>query len=324
MTVSYIIFGGGVLEPPGTALYERYPLMRDWSDQVEQWSGLSMEQLWQAKLTPRDDADHASKSELRHIAEVRQALLALGIADILAEQGIRPDLLGGISLGWMISACMAGALTREELFAMLRFNSRQPMAAPGEPDRAVAVALLDVDADLDWYCGPDRPGVYFASDVGGRFADGKHQVCMFSGYVDALRELAAEAPAGQVNVYTALGGGHTPLQKYYASLVQPYLDKIPFRKPHTPVVSALLEGRAITTVEEVRAEFSANMVTPAYLEYVKNSLAERGTELMLVLGVSAPVAMFTWPCPALCVSSPEEIEQAAATVFDMGIELKFT
>lgn len=39
MAVSYIIGGGGVFEPPGMALYEKYPQMRNWSGQVVEWTG---------------------------------------------------------------------------------------------------------------------------------------------------------------------------------------------------------------------------------------------------------------------------------------------
>lgn len=324
MTISYIIGGGVALEPHSMALYERYRTMRDWSDQVARWSGLTLDQLYTEDLSAHlYGADDAARPELRHLSAARQAMLALGIADVLAEQGIRPDLLGGSSLGWMICSCLAGAISREDLFAMLEFNSRQPMSPPGEPGRGFAVAIIEADTDLDWYCGPDRPGVYFASDVGGRFADGRYQMVMFSGRLDALRELAAEAPQGQLNVLSVLGGGHTPLQEYYAGLVRPYLEKIPFRDPALPVVSALREGAAITTAEAVRAEFAANLTTPAYLSHVKQGLAARGTELALLLGAGVPVALFAWPYPTLGVSSPEEIEQAAATVYDMGLELTF-
>lgn len=325
MAVSYIIGGGVAFEAPGLALYERYPAMRAWCDEVVRWTGLTLEQLCTEDLTPRVYRDDdASQPELRYIASARQAMLALGIADVLAEQGIQPDLLGGSSLGWMISACLANAISREDLFAMIRFNSQQPMESPGEPARGSAVAILEVDTDLDWYCGPDRPGVHFASDVGGQFADGKYQMVMFSGYLDALRELAAEAPASQINVISALGGGHNPLQQYYASLVQPHLDKIPFQDPEIPIISALTEETAITTAEGVRAEFMANMLNPAYLSYVKKGLAQRGTELALLLGAGVPVALFSWPFPTYGVSSPDEIEQAASVTYDMGIELKFS
>ncbi|MDX3233834.1 hypothetical protein [Streptomyces sp. ME19-01-6] len=325
MTVSFIVGGGVAFEPPGLALYERYPLMRDWCDQVVRWSGLTLEQLCTEDLTPYVYSDdNSAQTQLRHIAQARQAMLALGIADVLADQGIRPDLLGGSSLGWTICACLADAISREELFGMIEFKSRQPMSRPDEPARALAVAIIAVDADMDWYCGPHRPGVHFASDVGGQFADGKYQMVMFSGYLDALRKLAAEAPEGQLNVLTVLGGGHTPLQRYYADLVQPHLDKITFRDPLVPVASALTEDTVITTAEGVREECAINLVNPVYLRYVKKSLADRGTELALLLGAGVPVALFAWPYPTLGVSSPEEIEEAASTVYNMGIELKFT
>ncbi|MFE7562867.1 ACP S-malonyltransferase [Kitasatospora sp. NPDC057500] len=324
MTIGFIIGGGVALEPPGLALYERYPQMRDWTDQVVRWSGLTLEQLYTEDLSVQlYGDDDAARPELRHVASARQAMLALGIADVLAEQGIRPSLLGGSSLGWMICACLAGAITREDLFAMLEFNSRQPMSPPGEPGLGVAVAIIGVDADLEWYCGPNRPGVHFASDVGGVFADGSYQMVMFSGRLDALRQLAAEAPQGQLNVISVLGGGHTPLQEYYAGAVRPYLATIPFQDPKVPVVSALAKGVAVTTAEGVRAEFAANLTTPAYLNHVKQSLAERGTELALLLGAGVPVPLFAWPYPTRGVSTPEEIEQAAAAVYDMGIELTF-
>src|SRR5215470_18688273 len=104
MTLGYI-FGTGTLEPAGGAFYEQYEIMRKWCDQVQEWTGLNMPELMSMNFTTllmpngpaalREPADLSAKPEFVYRGAVRQVACSIGIVDILAEQGVYPDLLTG-------------------------------------------------------------------------------------------------------------------------------------------------------------------------------------------------------------------------------------
>ncbi|MFC4536709.1 hypothetical protein [Sphaerisporangium dianthi] len=322
MTIGYTFSGGMAPEAPGLELYERYPAMRDWIDQVVDWTGIGVDRLLTEDFSGYFYSDDSRcDSDVRFVAEIRQAAYSIGIADVLTDMGIRPDAIAGSSIGLMIGASLAGAIGRRELLELLRHRTSLPLAPEGEPARAVAVAALSGPDDLERYVGDHRRDVYLAAEIG-EFIDGGRTMYMFSGYLDALRELAAAEPEGQVNVITSLGGAHSPLEQFLYDLREPFINEMTFRDPEVALYSAL-DGRRLVTAEDVRSDFLLNTVRTTYMSNVTKGLAGHGVELAIVLGVSSPVAMFKFPFPILPVLTAADFEQVGGVIHALGIELKF-
>ncbi|MCP2170269.1 hypothetical protein [Goodfellowiella coeruleoviolacea] len=324
MTLGYILTAGIPLEPPGTALYDSYPVMRRWCDQVAEWTGLDHDQLLTQDLTTAvsldaDSAEQLPRHEVAYTSQVRQIMNSLGIADILAEMGLRPNAIGGLSLGAFTAACLAGSLERRDLLDLVAHITKLPTVEPGKPPTGMAIGTLPVDADLDWYCGDSRPGVYLGADNGVYM--GQAHVVMFSGYVDALETLAAEAPAGQITVMKALNGGHTPLQQFAYDLRKPYVDKVAFHDPRVPLFSGLRDAR-LETGDDVRADILDNTTRPIHLAHVNAGLARYGVRAAIVPGVAIPVAGLEFPFPVVQVSTAEDVGKAAAILYELGIEVE--
>lgn len=334
MTVCYLLgTDGAAVEPAGADFYEQHEVMRDWCDQVQRWTGLEMPQLLREDHTPslipggpravREPADLSVRPHFLHRAEVRQAAYAIGIADILAEQGIAPDLISGTSLGGLVAACLAGSFEREELFRLLGRISELPLAPPGEPARGVAFGVLPPGADLDWYCGPDRPHVHLVMQQ----PVGAKRWVMLSGYLSDLKVLAKAAPPGQMQLVTgSVGGSHTPLQKFMQDLIAPLLDEIKFRDPRVRLISAVggrRLGTELKTGEDVRESLLESYVAPSSTAVdLAAALEPHRPRLGLTIGSALRFGPPPSSFPVLQAAVNADLGQIMALAYDLGVELR--
>jgi [acyl-carrier-protein] S-malonyltransferase len=312
MTLAYIV-DGGLNDPPGAGidLYEGHAAVRRLYAQVSAWTGLSESRLRSWDL-PR-------QQEHRDAGAIRQAAIAIGICDLLAEQGVRPGVIGGVSLGGMVGSCVAGAITREDLFgllAQLRFAPQPP-----GPEQAVGTLLAPPDAPIELMTGEQRPGVHLAADLGTVHSTG-YRMLLLAGYRSALEELSAELPAGTLRLHEDLAiAYHSPLSQYFADFVRPLVAKIQFRDPEIPLCS-YLDRKMVTTGAEVRDLFLRNYIEGVSLPYVFQGLEESDTELAVLLG-SAQTEFFVdaVPFPIVQVENAAQLPEVYTAIHELGIEL---
>jgi [acyl-carrier-protein] S-malonyltransferase len=308
MSLSYF-FGGGVsIEPAGQDFYDASPAMRAWCDQVADWTGLPLSDLF----TLKDEHDPG----YRHIARIRQVVVALGVVDVLAEAGIRPATIGGGSTGGMVSSCVAGAVPRRALIDLLMRMREEPEPPDGR-EQAVAVLALSKDADLGWYFGRDRPDVYLSCDIG-RTREGGMQLFMVSGHADELDRLAAEAGPGEVTVSRLFNALHSPLQQYFADYLEPYVRKIEFSDPRIPVYSSL-ERKTLTTAAEIEDMWVRNPAVPVHMHMLYEEMAANGTELAVVPGPSIPAGVLEFPFPVVNVQQPADVAKVKEAMYELDV-----
>lgn len=336
MALGYFLgIGGMAIEPTGAEFYEQYDVMRSWCDKVQSWTGFEMRSLFaedhRTSLAAGDlgasgePADLSVRPDFLHRGAVRQVTHAIGIADILAEQGIRPDLIAGTSLGGIVAACLAGSIGREDVFRLLARVADFPLAPEGEPARGIAFAVLPPGVDIDWYCGESRPHVYMAVDYE---LAGDTTALMLSGYLKDLESLAAEAPPGHVPVVTgAIGGLHSPLQQFIPDLIEPYLDDITFSDPEVTLLSGIggplsKTGAQLKTGDDVRRGILENYVTPVgSFKQIIDAFDERGMQLAIGMGAALPAGVPPSPFPVLQATVPDDIGQIMTTIYDLGIDV---
>ncbi|WP_103347774.1 hypothetical protein [Amycolatopsis sp. CA-128772] len=316
MTVAYFFAGGIALKAPGTELYDAFPVMHEWIDRVAAWTDLPVARLLVEDFSGALSIGHTgAPPDFRHVAEVRQVANALGICDVLAERGVRPAAIGGSSLGFMIGACLAGALGREELFDLLRFSSTLPRTVAGEPAQGFATVVATDDELVGYSAWPD---VFLAAELG-RFAGGSAGVYMLSGYLDALHDLARSQPEGKVTVVEVLGGAHNPRQQFMLELRKPYLDGMKFADPAVPLFSGL-SPRVITTADQVYTDFLLNSTQFTSSSGVYAALAAQGTTLAVGPGVAGPLSKFGFPFTMVQVTGKAHFDLLAGTMADLGLQ----
>ncbi|MFE7767025.1 ACP S-malonyltransferase [Streptomyces sp. NPDC057438] len=309
------LFGGGVgTEVHGLEMYRAHPVMRELYEQVSEWTGLTVGQILEEELPePQEERQSAGT--------IRETALALGIHDALAEQGLSPAVLGGLSLGAMTASCLAGSIGRRELFEMLAHARHTPELPADEPEQGLALAFAPAEGDLvAAYRGEGRAGVHLSGDFGPT-ADGAMRILMLSGERKALDALAGDLPPGTVAPLPDRPiAVHSPLRGHFREFMAPYLDAMPFKAPELPLVSCL-ERKTLTTAEDVRDLFDRNPTDPISLVDVCDEMKDQGVRLGLIMGGSIPDGILRFPFPVVHVDKPEHIQQVLTSVYEFGIEL---
>lgn len=311
MSLAFIV-GGGLNDKPGTGqeLHAAFPEVRDWYEQLARWTGLSPDELLSA---PVPGSDHCFRAG---IGALRQAAVAIGVFDVLAARGIRPSLIGGLSLGAMVAATLADAVDRQRLVELLMLmRAAPPLPRDAEP-QGIAVAKLPVDADAFW---ADVPGVYPAIDIGPVAEPGKRLV-MLSGYRAALAELAESAPSGATLRLVADRpvAFHSPLQSDVSEFVRPFLAETEFRPP-TITLCSCLEARTLTEPDEIRELFRRNPSHTVSIPHVREEMARHGARLGVVLGPSAIDRLAKPSFPVVHIESPDNVVEAVTAIYELGI-----
>ncbi|MFD4575392.1 ACP S-malonyltransferase [Streptomyces sp. NPDC058417] len=313
MPLGYL-FGGGVgTEPHGTELYEASPLVRELYEEISGWTGLTAEQILRGELPE-------GRERRQSAGTIRETALAVAVHDLLAEAGLRPDVVGGLSLGAMTASCLAGALDRRSLFTLLARTADAPEPPPDAPEEGMALAFVEAaeaQAPPPWHGVPD---LHLAGDFG-PLADGSRRILMLAGHRAAVERLAAEAAPGAV---VPLPGRtiavHSPLRRPFRDFITPHLATMPFTAPRIPLLSCLERGE-LKTADEVRDMFERNSTDPISLVDIYEGMRSHDVRLGLVMGPAIPEGMLDIPFPVVHVEKPEHIRLAVSTAYDLGIRL---
>jgi [acyl-carrier-protein] S-malonyltransferase len=314
MTLGYL-FGAAISDADpdhGKKLYEAFPAMRDVFTQVQEWTGIDSSHLLLG--------DFGAENGHRKFAlnGIRLAALALGINDILAESDVRPGAVGGISLGGLVSSCVAGAVSREDFFRFLVQETRTE--SPDLPPQGSAIALVSPDEDLSDYYGESRPGVYLAGDLGVLARDST-RILMFSGTRQGLDGLLADFPAGKVSLIEGQSlAVHSPLRQHAADFIAACIGQLPLSDPAIPVCSSL-EQRTLRTAAEIRDMFLRNRTSMMCLPDVCREMRSHDVQLALVLGPTLPVGALKFPFPVVRIAEPEDIAGAFTAIYEYGVEI---
>ncbi|MEV0425639.1 hypothetical protein [Micromonospora sp. NPDC050495] len=312
MALAYFL-GGGLNERPGMGreMYERHSSVRRWYAQVGEWTGLSPEWILDAPSPP--------EREFRTgVGAIRQAAFVFAVADLLAESGVSPSVVGGISLGSLIGCCLAGALDRAALFALLDRVRNAPPPAPGAPAEAIATVFFPREFDEALLEGPARPGVHIAADLG-QVRGSDLRLLILAGYRAALEELAAEAPGEMVTVLPDHPVAfHSPLQQPLRDFLEPYIAGMPLRDPAIPICTGTSD-QALRTAKEVRQLFLDNFTHPVSNGNLMSAMAAEGVRLGLALGPSRFDRVDRAPFPTVRVELPDDLPEALSAVYDHGI-----
>lgn len=314
MALAYIL-GGGFIDGPSTGLdlYEQYPAVRALYEEVTDATGFTVEQITREELP--------DELALRWcLGEIRQGALQLALHDVLAEHGIRPAMVGGLSLGALTAAVMSGSLSRRELFGILSTKRDIRYPGPGDPEEGLALMSMPVDADPAAYlAGID--GVYPAIHFGPT-NDGESRVTVIAGYQEAIAKAAADVPTGCV--VTPLPNrpfaAHSPLWKHASDFLEPHVAAATFADPRIPVVNSLAP-ETITTGEGVRQMFRRNPAEPVSLAYLYEEMRRNGATLAFALGSGVPPAgILKLPFPVVYLETVDDLAEAFAAADEAGIE----
>jgi [acyl-carrier-protein] S-malonyltransferase len=313
MALAYII-DGGLNDPPGngTELYDAYPVVRDLYAEVADCTGVPVPRLLSRELD--------RSGEHRQVGAIRHAAVVLGVCDVLAERGVRPEVVAGLSLGGMVGAAITGAVSRRELFGLLA-RLRDVPPAPGPP-QGVASLFVPTGLTPQDFAGGFPPGVFVAAHMG-LIAGGTVELVLISGHREALHKLAEKLPDKAAmrippDITTAY---HSPLQHYISEWLEPSIESMDFRDPDIPLCGGLPPGR-YSTAAQVREMFSRNHTDTVSLPLLYRQLDNFGVELSFLIG-PAMVDLFV-ACAAhsvIHIENPDHIPEALSSFHEFGMRI---
>ncbi|MGY2060431.1 hypothetical protein ACW9HQ_36685, partial [Nocardia gipuzkoensis] len=254
MTIAYLLGGQIPLQAAFVTDYcVRFPAVREVFEQAAHWTELETADLIAGNFDGEGEL-------VQSFGAVRQAALIMGMHDVLASRDIWPDALGGLSLGGLVSACLAGGVDRRQLFEMLHYQRLIPEVPADSPPQGMAVATLTESDDIEKYVSPARPEIYLAADYDVVPGDDK-RVIVLAGYRAEVTALAAEEPSRIRMLGEYVGGFHTPLVRHVADFMAPHVAGMTFHDPKTILCSPHQAG-IIRTADEVREYFLSQYLNP--------------------------------------------------------------
>lgn len=314
MSVAFI-FGPNtpLLDFDGTiALYERSAAMRRSLDLASQCTGVTVDLL----LRKRDVTDEKDTMRVNGVA---LAAISLGLQDALAEIGITPIAVGGLSLGEQVCAAAAGAMARRDMFGMLYRASHEPSSsAPGQEE---GIALVSVPAGQDPtpYYEPQCEGVYLGLSFGKAISGGGESLVL-SGYRSALEEFAARHPKGMVKLRDqriCAAAYHTPLRARATAGLARLLDDARIDDPAVPICSCIVD-QPVTTASGVREMLLRNLVETVRVSAMFAQVMSYEPSLVVTLGPAMGKGWFTLPVPVVHVDSQQTLDEVADVIAAPG------
>jgi [acyl-carrier-protein] S-malonyltransferase len=287
--------------------YQRYPVVQHLYQDVQRWTGLSMDQLLGHDVPEDPDA-------AKCLFDIRIVLFQLGIHDVLAEEGVQPGAAIGVSLGIVAASAMAGAVSREDAFHILQQIRNIPVDRTDLPPQGVAMVRLARRKNIDYYVKAGGSKVYLAADFG-QASDKSVYYILLGGERDALQKLAAKHP--EVLIMNAARAEHTPLLQRESDFMRSYLSEIKFSDPRIPF-EACLGTDPVREASQVRDAIWQNQVLPARIPHGLARMADEGVRFCVSLGPTQVEAFIGFPFPVIRVSAPDNIPAALAQIRELG------
>ncbi|HEL1604748.1 ACP S-malonyltransferase [Streptococcus suis] len=218
MTKIAFLFAGQGAQTVGMArdLYEYSPIVRETFDQASQILGYDIRDL----IDNQEDKLHQTRYTQPAILTT-----SLAIYRLLAEKGIKPDMVAGLSLGEYSALVASGALAFEDAIALIaKRGEYMETAAPAGTGKMVAVLNTDVNL-IEEICSTVTSGIVSLANyntpaqivIGGEVAA-----------VDEAVELLKEAGVKRMIPLNVSGPFHTALLRPASEQLAQALEQVEF------------------------------------------------------------------------------------------------
>jgi [acyl-carrier-protein] S-malonyltransferase len=305
MNLAYVFDGLADKIGMGAELYERFAAARKCYEEFQEWTGLSAREIFTEPVIPR------SGGFLGSISRIRQTAAVFAVCDVLDDFGIKPSGACGMSTGGLVAACVAGAVERRDLAMLLLRLRSAPRRPAGAPREGIAQLTIPAGKNVAEYL---REGLYLVADAGPD-PEGEGRLVTLGGVRPVLDELIAELPQDSVQSISKIPlAVHTPMQSHVRDYLEPYVVRMLVKDPVMPLWTCL-DPNLLTAAPQVRGLLLRNMTEPLHVEYLKTGFREREYGLSLIIGPTTRlVRRQRLPVPAVCVQTPEEVEEAFAKI----------
>jgi len=243
-----------------------------------------------AALLANPDTENLKKSD---ISQPAITLANLSAAAYLEERGIKPSGCAGFSLGEYAALAVAGLISEEDCFFLVRERGKAMQAAAdriredetSSPGMAAVLGLSPekVEALIGKWRASGKPN---SKDIYAANINSPKQTVV-SGTAKALAEaevLFKTAGAKRFVRLQVAGPFHSPLMAEAARKFKPSLEKVQFRNPQIPLFSNVT-GKRVYSGEEAK-KLAMAQITEAvcWTDEEVAIMASRGIDCLLEAG----------------------------------------
>ena len=223
----------------------------------------------------------------------------------LTDEGITPDITGGLSLGEYCALVASGAMTYKDAVKLTRIRGSL-MSNTVPAGEGTMAAIVGLGSDVIESVIKDIDGCTMANyNCPGQIViTGKTEA------VEKAMPLLSEAGARKVVALKVSGPFHSPMLKPAGDNLRKYLDETEISALKVPYV-ANCNAELITDSSVIRDLLQKQVSSPVMWEQSLRVMAEQGVELIIEIGPGKTIAGFvkkTIPeIPVINVSSVEDI-----------------
>ncbi|MFZ5827993.1 MAG: ACP S-malonyltransferase [Bacillota bacterium] len=232
------------------------------------------------------------EEELKKTANQQPAILAFSLAclDLLTEQGIKPDVVAGLSLGEYSALVAAGVLTFEEAVPLVRKRGTYMQEAVPVGMGGMAAILGLSNAEVDQLCAN-------ASAQTGLHVEGANYNCpgqiVISGHTEAVAHAMelASAAGGKTVKLSVTAPFHSKLLVRAGEMLAGALDEVVLQDARVPVV-ANVTADYVTDAGAIRGLLIEQVSKPVRWEESIRRLIGDGVETFIEVGPSKALSSF--------------------------------
>jgi [acyl-carrier-protein] S-malonyltransferase len=257
----------------GRELAERFPNARRVFETADRALGFAL-----SKLCFEGPAD-----ELQLTANTQPAILTASVAaaEVLRENGVRPDYVAGHSLGEYSALVAVGALKLEDAERLVRKRGEymQEAVPVGEGAMAALVGLEPVV--VEEICREAAQGqVVSPANLN---SPGQIVIAGNKSAVERAAELAKKRGARMAILLNVSAPFHCALMKPAADRLAMDLDAVGFSVPAAPVVNNV-DARAVTDAPALREGLKRQVTAPVRWEESMRALRSEGVAVFVEVG----------------------------------------
>ena len=217
------------------------------------------------------------------------AAFAVGVTDLLYQEGIRPQLAAGLSLGEYSALYAAGVFSRGTVISTVALRGR-----------AMEEAAAGLDCSMTAVLGLDREKLQQACDRAGEL--GVVQICNYNcpgqlviggekAAVDKAGELAKELGAKRCMPLKVSGPFHTRLMKPAGDALASHFKTIDFRPMALPVYFNCLGG-PMDAGDNIPALLERQVQSSVYWEDTIRRMEAEGVDTVVEIGPGKALSGF--------------------------------
>jgi len=284
MKTAFLFPGQGTQYPGMTQdLYDAHASVRDLYTLASDLTGIDCRRL----------VFSGTEEELKETinTQVSVTLANLAVATVLGEHGVRPDGVAGFSLGEYAALVVAGVLTPEQVFPLVKVRGEHMAKACDALDKSAGAPGMAAILGLT----PERLNQVLAeakiADLYGANYNSPHQV-VIAGTAAALTagiEALKAAGARRAVLLKVAGPFHSPHLAAAGKALEEVLKSVTFAEPRLPLYSNVT-GQRVASAAEAKALAVRHVTSPVLWTTEEQTLLSDGFERVIEAGPGAVLA----------------------------------